>query len=165
MSAAFRLPDVLTKDLNLPRRGLLQQNHLAHQHRLAAAVAAGYGEHLVFFDRQADIVMDGGGTETCVDMADFDQRVGWCRGLEWSYSYFPPAEQDGKEGVGDDDQKDRLDDADGGVAANAVDAARHLEPLVTTDKCDDRSEHRCLANPDEVLAQNNRVFKAVEEFA
>src|SRR6202011_3385494 len=57
-------------------------------------------------------------------------------------------EKDGEGGIDDDHEKDGADDGQGGEAADALGAARHVEPGVTADERDGSGEERRLDDAD-----------------
>ena len=71
-------------------------------------------------------------------------------------------EHDGERGVEDDDQEYRFDHGDGGEAADALGALRHLEPLITADQRDHHREERRLQRPEPERPTEERALQLAE---
>src|SRR5512142_3314226 len=68
--------DIQPKNLNDSGAGRLKQDHLAHQHGLAAAVSTGDSEYFAFVDGETYVLMNHGASEARRDMPDLDERQG-----------------------------------------------------------------------------------------
>ena len=67
---------------------------------------------------------------------------------EWSWLQIPPIQHDAAQGVKNNDEKNALHHAQGGVPSHIIHAATNLEALITSDHRNDDSKKRRLADAD-----------------
>ena len=147
------------------RYRLQQHDDGAQQRGFSAATAANQRKDLTGTHRQADILMHHGLPVARVQCADIDDGAGLLRLVSSRHSQVEPVENNGKQRIGQDDQKNGLHHAHRRLPADAVGAAAYLKALITSDQCDDHGKYRCFDDAGQEGGQADRVAEAVEENA
>src|ERR1051325_9371761 len=155
-----KVQNVAAEHLDLSGNRPLQADQRAQQYRFAGAGTADDAQHLAAPDLKVDAVMHGLRAKAVHNAVRAnDNVIGLVRhGLD-----LQEREHDRERGIRHDHQKNRLDDRLRRQSADAVGAARDVEPFVAADERDDRSKERRLDDPDPKGPQANRRMQLVEK--